>query len=326
MSMVTRCPTCATLFRVTPQQLQLRQGQVRCGRCTAVFDGFAGLATLPEPVGSVAPRWGTSVAGTGEQPAESAAEGASGQTMCEVPEVVGAPESPPVPAIPPVPAEFEFEPVVPRPPRAAPEFVVPMRAATVRPETNLDAAVTSSQTLGADARFLQQAHAKRRGGPHLWTAGSVLLLLVLLVQAVYLYRGELAANYRGLKPAMARMCEWLACEVPLPQRPKLINIEASDLQSIDRMRPGMIQLTATLRNHADYDLAYPALDLVLTNTKEHTLARRIFLPREYLDQARDVNAGFPANAEMTVRLDLDTGDLGAAGFRLDLLPAPAGGR
>jgi hypothetical protein len=114
--------------------------------------------------------------------------------------------------------------------------------------------------------------------------------------------------------------------VPLPQRPRLINIEASDLQSVDQTRPGVIQLTATLRNHADYDLAYPALDLVLTNTKEHTLARRIFLPREYLDKARDVNAGFPANAEVTVRLDLDTGELGAAGFRLDLLPAPAAGR
>ena len=48
MSMVTRCPTCATVFRVTLQQLQAHQGQVRCGRCTTVFDGFAALATLPD--------------------------------------------------------------------------------------------------------------------------------------------------------------------------------------------------------------------------------------------------------------------------------------
>lgn len=326
MSMVTRCPACATLFRVTPQQLQTRQGQVRCGRCTAVFDGFARLATLPEPVTSDAPRWEASAAGAGEKPVASPAEGASEQTLREDPEVTSAPEPPAIPTTPPVPAEFEFEPVAPRPARAASEFALPMRAATVRPETNLDATVTSSQTVSADALFLQQAHAKRRGGSRLWTAGSVLLLLVLGGQATYAYRGELAANYRGLKPVMTRMCEWLACEVPLPQRPRLINIEASDLQSVDRTRPGVIQLTATLRNHADYDLAYPALDLVLTNTKEHTLARRIFLPREYLDKGRDVNAGFPANAEVTVRLDLDTGELGAAGFRLDLLPAPAGGR
>lgn len=322
MSMVTRCPACATLFRVTPQQLQTRHGQVRCGRCTAVFDGFTGLATLPEPVVPDAPRPEAFITGFGEKPVTPTAESSPEQTARES-MAVSAPESPVVPLIPPVPAGFEFEPAGPRPARAIAEVMAPMRATTVKPETKPDSTVTSSQTVSADALFLQQAHAKRRSGSRLWTAGSMLLVFVLAAQAVYVYRGELAANYRGLKPVMVKMCDWLACDVPLPQRPKLINIEASDLQSVDRTRPGVIQLTATLRNHADYDLAYPALDLVLTNTKEHTLARRIFLPREYLDKTRDVNAGFPANAEITVRLDLDTGELGAAGFRLDLLPAPA---
>jgi hypothetical protein len=31
----------------------------------------------------------------------------------------------------------------------------------------------------------------------------------------------------------------------------------------------------------------------------------------------------PPHAEITIRLDLDTGDLSPAGFRLELLPAPA---
>ena len=35
---LTRCPGCATVFRVTPAQLALRDGQVRCGHCRAVFD------------------------------------------------------------------------------------------------------------------------------------------------------------------------------------------------------------------------------------------------------------------------------------------------
>src|SRR5512134_2316829 len=46
--MVTRCPSCDTMFRVTPQHLQAYHGQVRCGRCMTVFDGFKGLATLPD--------------------------------------------------------------------------------------------------------------------------------------------------------------------------------------------------------------------------------------------------------------------------------------
>jgi predicted Zn finger-like uncharacterized protein len=43
MSLVTRCPGCATAFRVLPGQLAARNGQVRCGRCNTVFDGIAAL-------------------------------------------------------------------------------------------------------------------------------------------------------------------------------------------------------------------------------------------------------------------------------------------
>ena len=164
--------------------------------------------------------------------------------------------------------------------------------------------------------------AARRRGARGWAAATVLLGFVLGAQAVHLYRGELAARYPVLKPHLAQYCEFLDCTLTPPQRPKQIAIEASDLQATDTSRPGIIRLTATLRNHAGHDLGYPALDLVLTNTKEHTLARRIFLPREYLDRGRDAAAGIPANAEVTVRLDLDTGDLNPAGFRLDLLAAP----
>jgi predicted Zn finger-like uncharacterized protein len=43
MSMVTRCPGCATAFRVQPGQLSARNGKVRCGKCDTVFDGVAAL-------------------------------------------------------------------------------------------------------------------------------------------------------------------------------------------------------------------------------------------------------------------------------------------
>lgn len=159
-------------------------------------------------------------------------------------------------------------------------------------------------------------------GSRWWAAGAVLLLFALAGQAAHLYRSELAVQYPVLKPYLVRACEALRCKVLPPQRPRQIVIEASDLQVNDPAKPGIIQLTATLRNYAAYDLGYPALDLVLTNTREHTLARRVFLPRDYLDAGRDAASGIPASAEITVRLDLDTGDLSPAGFRLDLLPAP----
>jgi predicted Zn finger-like uncharacterized protein len=42
----TRCPGCKTIFRVTDAQLELREGQVRCGHCRTVFNGREGLVSL----------------------------------------------------------------------------------------------------------------------------------------------------------------------------------------------------------------------------------------------------------------------------------------
>lgn len=313
MPMVTRCPSCKTLFRVTPEQLQARHGQVRCGRCTTVFDGFRELATPPD---RTLPE--------SQQPAAHNAEPDAGSAA---PQTATAPvPEPPVPAEPAsaeeasAPAGFAFDPVAPR--QVAPIPVMPpTRAAT--PAFGSRPAAIPTSAISADESFLEQAHAKPRRGSRVWTAGCAAALLALAGQAAYFYRAEFAASHPALRTALAGICDALGCSVPLPQRPRLINIEASDLQIVDSARPGTIQLTATLRNHAGHDLGYPALDLVLTSAREHTLARRIFLPEEYMERPGDVKKGLAASAETTIRLTLDTGELGAAGFRLDLLPAPA---
>ena len=43
MSLATRCPVCGTAFRVQREQLAVRGGRVRCGKCATVFDGVASL-------------------------------------------------------------------------------------------------------------------------------------------------------------------------------------------------------------------------------------------------------------------------------------------
>lgn len=48
MSMVTTCPNCHTTFKVSLQQLEAYHGDVRCGRCTHIFNAFDALATLEE--------------------------------------------------------------------------------------------------------------------------------------------------------------------------------------------------------------------------------------------------------------------------------------
>ncbi|MDA7417907.1 DUF3426 domain-containing protein [Xenophilus arseniciresistens] len=43
MSLVTRCPACATTFKVVRDQLRISDGWVRCGRCSEVFDATQAL-------------------------------------------------------------------------------------------------------------------------------------------------------------------------------------------------------------------------------------------------------------------------------------------
>ncbi|MDH6644059.1 putative Zn finger-like uncharacterized protein [Ralstonia sp. GP73] len=47
--MAARCPNCQTAFRVVADQLRLRGGLVRCGRCNHVFDGRDHLIELGAP-------------------------------------------------------------------------------------------------------------------------------------------------------------------------------------------------------------------------------------------------------------------------------------
>jgi|GEM_PF-296687 len=45
--MLTRCPSCSTAFRVTPEQLKIRAGKVRCGHCNTVFNALETLEDAP---------------------------------------------------------------------------------------------------------------------------------------------------------------------------------------------------------------------------------------------------------------------------------------
>ncbi len=63
MAMTTRCPQCGTAFKVVPDQLRVRNGLVRCGACSTVFDGRACLvAQIPQaaPPGLAMPSGATS--------------------------------------------------------------------------------------------------------------------------------------------------------------------------------------------------------------------------------------------------------------------------
>ena len=154
----------------------------------------------------------------------------------------------------------------------------------------------------------------------LWWTGSLLLLLGLLAQGAYRYRGEIAVLVPETKPMLESICLQLQCEVPLPRRAELLSIESSDLQA-DGSHPNVMVLTATLRNRAAFVQAYPALELSLTSAQGETVARRVLMPREYLPQPARSDAGFAAGSELQIRVYVEASALKPTGYRLYLFYA-----
>lgn len=149
------------------------------------------------------------------------------------------------------------------------------------------------------------------------TLTALLLALMLLAQAAYLFRVELGARLPGIKPLLTEYCELLACTVALPQKPDLIIIESSELES-DPNQSNIITLHALVHNRAPYTQSYPNLELTLTDLQDQVVARRVFRPVDYLKTGEDEKTGMHANRDLDIRLHLDTTDLKPSGYRLFL--------
>ena len=72
-----------------------------------------------------------------------------------------------------------------------------------------------------------------------------------------------------------------------------LSIEASDLQA-DPAHRGLLILTATLRNRAAWPLAYPYLELTLTDAQDRVVVRRALAPADYAGGTVDLAAGHRA--------------------------------
>lgn len=55
MALATKCPHCGTVFKVAADQLKLRGGIVRCGKCSEVFDGNGALVDPEAALQRLAP-------------------------------------------------------------------------------------------------------------------------------------------------------------------------------------------------------------------------------------------------------------------------------
>ncbi|HET7061832.1 MAG TPA: DUF3426 domain-containing protein, partial [Nitrosospira sp.] len=154
-----------------------------------------------------------------------------------------------------------------------------------------------------------------------WSLGCLLLLIIFTGQTIYFYSADLAKAAPAAKPYLEQYCELMGCTVS-PARPQqLLDIESSDMRS-DPLRPSIITLNATVRNHALYPQALPLFELTFIDAENRSLASRIFRPDMYLPPDANRMESIPPGKEFNVKLHLDTTDLNPAGYRLSLLYPP----
>lgn len=323
MSQVTRCPACATMFKVAADQLKVAQGWVRCGQCGEVFE--ASLHLVP--------------GGTGEAVAlPSALRGLADEPALPL-EPNEAPAGVPLPgettAIPPHPASSEtiassagseerHEPVF----RADGFDFKPFGSTphATGPERQASAARQDSQAF-PDVDFVREAQRK-----DFWKSPLIrsvlgviclVLALALMLQWAVRQKDVLAAQAPRLAPWLQAMCRPLGCEVRPLRRIESLVIENS---SFSRTGPDAYRLSFTFTNTGDADLEIPALEVTLTDSQDQAVVRRVVMPAEFGATATTLAAYSKLTGALTLKVasaggqgaapPAQAGSLPVAGYRI----------
>lgn len=258
MNWITRCPECATVYQVVPDQLQAAKGWLRCGQCQHAFDSTGLVIFWPDgalPVSHGLPN--------------------VGEVQNDVP----------------VSERLDIEDLLKQEDRS--DFDGPSRAAadlssfeqalsSFKPEIEkaieqLAAAPSCSSAAENDSEKdepLIAPSAIHRRGP------SVLMLCLLLAtflgQWLWIERHALSSRWPALDGYFKSVCRAVACESEFAREIDGLVIDASSFIQ----RDGVFELQWIIRNTASKAVMMSALELTLQDAQGRPVLRRIFLPSE----------------------------------------------
>lgn len=291
MPLITSCPECNTQFVVKKEQLKAYEGQVRCGTCQHVFNAKEYL--LKQTRAKKAPP--TKV----EAVLSDISLNADTQPTEHIEVTV------------PAALQAEFNQDFPDNASASQE--------TLEADVQTDTTTAHTPSFLNDLAMNEPVSRPLRRTPFSWSLFGLglMLLLVLLAQTIYFKRTEIAAYYPQTKPWLTQACKYAKCSIALPKKIDLLTIDDSDMQE-HLTHAQVLVFTSTLINHADFPQAYPNIELTLTNVDDEPVLRRTFKPIEYLQPSVTADNGIAAKEETRIRLQLNTGDMAVAGYRVAL--------
>ncbi|RKP51159.1 DUF3426 domain-containing protein [Trinickia fusca] len=160
----------------------------------------------------------------------------------------------------------------------------------------------------------------RKPGRVLWRiAGSViavLLIALLLAQLAWWRRETVIVSWPETQPLFAGACAHLGCHIAPPRDIEGLRVESTELRQIDG--PHRLELRVSLRNHSGVALAYPAIELTLSDNKNDVAIRRVLWPQDYAPPGTPIAGGLPSHMTQTMVVQLDSGNTVATNFRVQI--------
>lgn len=324
MSLITRCPACETLFKVVPDQLRISEGWVRCGHCEEIFDAsfhlVQGSPASELPVAPLAELGAPDPAiGVEDSDAPSTPDGSP--DLEDAADFEAQPEAMESVALESIAAVIE----APTPLSAAlADPVAEVAPQEMNPPLDLDInldmafdAVAQDDAL-SQVSFLQEKKIKSDVRRPIMTALLLALNLVLLLgftgQVMLHERDQIVAAAPGLKPLFLAICSPLNCTLSPLRRIESIVIESA---SFTKIRADSYRLNFTVKNTSTQSLAFPAVELTLTDALDQPVVRHVILPSTLGVNSEALTAGAvqPSSLALSVR-GLGPADR-VAGYRLE---------
>jgi len=151
--------------------------------------------------------------------------------------------------------------------------------------------------------------------PAAWVAAAVLTVL-LVGQALVGWRDAIAARQPLLSPVLSAIVAPLGLQVAPPREIGAMTIESFELQAT--ASPNVLQVTALLRNRGGHVVAFPAMELTLTDSAGAVLVRKVIAPAVYLPDPVAVSRGLGERSEWPIRLALEHRGLQPTGYAVAL--------
>ncbi len=315
--LITTCTQCGARFRVTPEQLNVRHGKVRCGECQAIFSGFETLERVPgDDTGArlLASRGMSAPAAEADDFQPRDEPGWPG-TLEPLPALPDSPEQVTTATPELREAATDDDDAVSAPPAAPPATDAQKAAPEEAAPEEATAEPASPEPMLRPPSFGTYRAQPRTAPYRAWALGATLLVLVLGLQLTYAFRANLAHQYPVLRPILESACASAGCVVPWKNDENALRLEDSELIEVPG-KAGQIALQARIRNLSPAAQQYPHIELTLTDVGGQTAIRRVLRPSDYLGRLPAPTEAMASGSETMLSIRLETDRIKPTGYEL----------